>query len=119
MRPLGAQTVSLLRLIGNQVSACVPYDPLISSYWKQDGSGTWHKIATGVRRVGNKTCVEFALTEGGDFDFDADPTTITDPGALGRNSRPSTVPLLGPWAVWILSGLLAALGGWRLRGREG
>ena len=47
----------------------------------------------------------------------SNPAIETDPGALGRSSS-SAVPLFGPWAVWILGGLLAALGGWRLRRAE-
>ncbi len=100
-----------------RMSICVPHDPLITSYWKQDGAGEWHDIATGVRQVGNKTCVAFELTEGGAFDFDADPTTITDPGALGRTVVPSLVPIFGPWSAAALGLLLAGLGGWRLQRR--
>ncbi len=58
--------------IGEQVaiSAYIPDDMQINGYWKQDNNGFWHDIATHISMVGNKTKIDFTLTDGGIFDRD-------------------------------------------------
>ncbi|MBN7796949.1 choice-of-anchor Q domain-containing protein [Parahaliea mediterranea] len=95
-----------------QVTLYVPFNAEINGYWKKNTSGDWANIATGITRVGNKTRIVFPLTEGGPYDFDADSTTITDPGGPGVLSTAPTatapIPTLPQWAAIILSMMLAA-----------
>jgi hypothetical protein len=61
----------------------------VNGYWKQDASGTWVNLASApyggkVITEGNKTRVDFSITDGGEFDNDGKADgIITDPGAVG------------------------------------
>jgi hypothetical protein len=61
----------------------------VNGYWKQDASGTWVNLASApyggkVVIEGNKTRVDFTITDGGEFDNDGQADgIITDPGAVG------------------------------------
>lgn len=90
-----------------QVQLYLPRNSKINGYWKKNVSGDWVNIATSITQVGNKTRVVFPLTEGGPFDFDADTSTITDPGGPGiLATRP--VPTLPQWAAIMLALLMMA-----------
>lgn len=95
------------------VTLYVPFNPAINGYWKKNASNQWVNIATSISQFGNKTRITFSLQEGGPFDFDADNTTITDPG--GPGVMPTAVPTLDKWAMVLLSGLLALGSVFRLR----
>ncbi|SDU11640.1 IPTL-CTERM sorting domain-containing protein [Halopseudomonas salegens] len=93
-----------------EVVLFVPFNAEINGYWKQNTSGNWANIATSISQVGNKTRIVFPLTEGGPFDFDADSTTITDPGGPGiqlLSDNIASIPSLSQWMVILLSISLA------------
>jgi hypothetical protein len=53
----------------------------MNSFYKQDASGKWVNIATGVSTVGSKTKIDFSITDGGIFDADRTVNgVIVDPG---------------------------------------
>jgi hypothetical protein len=55
-----------------------------NGYWKQDSEGIWCNIATAIVTVGDKTRIDFAITDGGEFDADGVANgVIVDPGAVG------------------------------------
>jgi hypothetical protein len=57
----------------------------INGYWKQDAQGLWNNLATKIETVGGKTRVDFAITDGSQFDADHTVNgVIVDPGALGN-----------------------------------
>ena len=71
----------------------------INGYWKQDAAGVWNNIATKIETVGGKTRIDFAITDGGQFDSDHTVNgVIVDPGALG------TMPLSIVGAISVVSG---------------
>ena len=41
-----------------------------NGFWVRDKNGTWNNIATGIELVGDKTRIDFAITDGGLFDAD-------------------------------------------------
>ncbi|MFH1153233.1 MAG: choice-of-anchor U domain-containing protein [Pseudomonadota bacterium] len=88
----------------------MPRDEAITgNYKKSSASGLWENIATGVdnETYPNKTVITIQIAEGGGFDSDDDPSTITDPGAPGY-FRNSTIPTVNEWVILIL-GLLLVL----------
>lgn len=89
------------------VQLFVPYNPAINGYWKKNNANAWVNIATSITRVGNKTRIVFPLTEGGPFDSDGNPATITDPGGPGALGLTTPVPTLSEWGMILLSGLMA------------
>jgi len=102
-----------------EVELFVPFNAAISGYWKKDTSGEWANIATSITQVGNKTRIVFPLTEGGPYDFDADNTTITDPGGPGIQSlHAQSIPSLSQWMTLLLSVLLATAAFASLRRRS-
>jgi len=70
---------------------------------------------------GIKTKVTIKLIEGGDFDFDSDSTTITDPGGVGFGPGglqavliTNPIPTLSQWMLISLTLLLGWFGYIRL-----
>ncbi|MFZ2725297.1 MAG: AIDA repeat-containing protein [Methylococcaceae bacterium] len=62
----------------------------INSYYKQDANGVWQNIATSSSSVGNKTQINFSLTDGGQYDADHTVNgVIVDPSAPAQ-----TTPLI-------------------------
>jgi len=101
------------------VTLFVPFNPAINGYWKKNTSGTWVNIATGITQVGNKTRITFSLTESGPFDFDANPTTITDPGGPGVMASATGIPTLSEWGMILLASLMGLGAALNARRREG
>ncbi len=70
-------------------SLYVDADLGINGYWKQNDAGTWVNLASSVHGgamvlEGGKLRLDFALTDGGEFDADGLVNgVITDPGAAG------------------------------------
>jgi hypothetical protein len=75
----------------------------INGYWKQDAQGLWNNLATKIETVGGKTRVDFAITDGGQFDADHTVNgVIVDPGALGNMElslvgHAPVLPIAGYW----------------------
>jgi hypothetical protein len=98
----------------------VPETPRINTYWKRHKTtGQWTRVPVTVTLVGDqaprKQRLEIVLQEGGPFDTDANPTTLTDPGGGGWEDGGVPIPTLGEWAQWLLVALMAALGVYRIR----
>lgn len=56
----------------------------VNGYFKKNAAGDWVNIATSVVDLYSKTRIDFAITDGGEFDADGQADgIITDPGALG------------------------------------
>ncbi|WP_143821115.1 choice-of-anchor U domain-containing protein, partial [Motiliproteus sp. MSK22-1] len=56
----------------------------VNGYWKQNSEGEWVNIATAIVAEGNKTRIDFEITDGGEFDEDGEANgIIIDPGAPG------------------------------------
>ncbi len=91
----------------------VPYDPRINAYLKLDRiSGEWHDIAESITRVGNKTRVDFTLTDGDRFDHDGSANgSIDDPGgpAIVSAGALAPIPTLSQWSTLALVLLLATI----------
>jgi hypothetical protein len=67
----------------------------VNGYWKLDANGIWNNLATAVVTVGGKTQVDFAITDGSQFDSDhAVNGVIVDPGAVG--TMPLSIVGLAP-----------------------
>ncbi|MCB1887402.1 MAG: IPTL-CTERM sorting domain-containing protein [Rhodocyclaceae bacterium] len=88
------------------VTLFVPANSAINGYWKKNTLGNWVNIATSVSQVGNKTRIMFPLTESGLFDFDANATTITDPGGPGIFAGATAIPTLSEWGMMLLVSLM-------------
>ncbi len=87
------------------VEVFVPQNVFINSYWKQGSDSLWSNIAINVTQVGTtKTKITIRLTEGGNFDSDADSTTLTDPGAAGAVTY--MIPTNSTWLLFVLLILL-------------
>ncbi|MFZ2725938.1 MAG: choice-of-anchor U domain-containing protein, partial [Methylococcaceae bacterium] len=62
----------------------------LNSYYKQDANGVWQNIATSSSVVGNKTQINFSLTDGGQYDADHSANgVIVDPSTPAQ-----TTPLI-------------------------
>lgn len=85
----------------------VPYNPGINSYWKKGNDGRWYDIATDIVHIGTtKTRITIVLVEGGNFDTDLSPSTLTDPSGPGTGGVPIPVPSLSEWMLILLSSLI-------------
>jgi hypothetical protein len=62
-------------------SLLIDGDIPINGYYKQSSSGAWVNIATAVVTENGKTRLDFAITDGGEFDSNPAPGVIGDPGA--------------------------------------
>ncbi len=100
----------------------VSYDPSITGYFKWNRSTqSWVNLAVEVDHtsVPGKTRIVFVLKEGGPYDTDGDPSTITDPGGPGRYAEPkpavAQVSTLSPVGMFFLSILTAFFGMFLLR----
>ena len=103
----------------------VPYDPSITGYFKWNRyTRSWMNVAVEVDHtsVPGKTRIVFVLKEGGPYDTDGNPTTITDPGGPGRYAEPkpavTQVSSLSPVGMIFLSILTAFFGVFLLRTKE-
>jgi hypothetical protein len=75
----------------------------VNGYWKQDSHGLWNNLATHIETVGGKTRVDFAITDGSQFDADHTVNgVIVDPGALGSMplSLVGHTPVLPVNGIW-------------------
>ncbi len=90
------------------VEVFIPQNVLINSYWKQGNDSQWSNIATNITQIGStKTKITIQLTEGGNFDSDADSTTLTDPGAAGAVTY--KVPTNNIWWLGLLLFMLVVI----------
>ena len=56
----------------------------VNGYWKQNAVGQWVNLASSILPVGDKTRIDFSITDGGPFDSDGKADgIITDPGGPG------------------------------------
>jgi hypothetical protein len=56
----------------------------LNGYWTQGEDRVWNNIATMIEMVGDKTRIDFAITDGGQFDADQMVNgVIVNPGAIG------------------------------------
>ncbi|MFK5895076.1 MAG: IPTL-CTERM sorting domain-containing protein, partial [Pseudomonadota bacterium] len=83
-----------------------PYNPAINGFWKKGtDDGNWYNIATSISHIGTtKTKITINLVEGGNFDTDNDPTTLTDPAGAGIGAN--AIPTLSRWMLILLSLIL-------------
>jgi PKD repeat protein len=90
------------------VEVFVPQNVFVNSYWKQGNDSQWSNIATNITQIGSaKTKITIQLTEGGNFDSDADSTTLTDPGAAGAVTY--KVPTNNMWWLGLLLFMLVVI----------
>ncbi|MBX3653120.1 MAG: hypothetical protein KF686_02975 [Ramlibacter sp.] len=75
-----------------------------NAYWLQDTSGNWTNVATAVETVGSKIRIDFAITDGGQFDSDGVANgVIVSTGVVGHvpvslvGHQPDPVPGGGFW----------------------
>jgi hypothetical protein len=56
----------------------------VNGYWKLDDNGIWNNLATHIETANGKTRIDFAITDGSQFDADGLVNgVIVDPGAVG------------------------------------
>ncbi len=74
-----------------------------NGYWKQNAAGVWTNLATAIETVGTKTRIDFAITDGGEFDADGLANgIIVDPGAIGSMplSLVGILPVVSETGFW-------------------
>jgi uncharacterized repeat protein (TIGR02059 family) len=59
-----------------------------NGFWLKDSSGFWNNIATAIEGVGDKTRIDFSVTDGGAFDLDGVAN-----GVIVVSGGPGTMPL--------------------------
>ncbi len=59
-----------------------------NGFWLKDQSGFWNNIATAIEGVGDKTRIDFSVTDGGAFDLDGVAN-----GVIVVSGGPGTMPL--------------------------
>ena len=59
-----------------------------NGFWLKDASGFWNNIATAIEGVGDKTRIDFSVTDGGAFDLDGLAN-----GVIVVSGGPGTMPL--------------------------
>jgi hypothetical protein len=97
------QTSTALAPATETFSLFVDSSVVINGYWKQDTQGVWNNLATKIETAGNKTRVDFAITDGSQFDADHTVNgVIVDPGALGNMplSLVGHAPVLPAGGYW-------------------
>ncbi|NJD36750.1 MAG: hypothetical protein FIA89_00270, partial [Geobacter sp.] len=91
--PLGLISFdSTINIVGATATFSLFVDSSISlnGYWKQNTAGVWCNLATTIVTEGGKTRLDFAITDGGEFDADGIANgVIVDPGAVG--SMPQSI----------------------------
>ncbi len=59
-----------------------------NGYWVQDKAGNWNNIASNIEQVGDKIRIDFAITDGGQFDADGSVN-----GSIAVTGGAGTMPL--------------------------
>jgi hypothetical protein len=72
-------------------SLLIDGDIPINGYYKKNASGGWVNLATAVVTENGKTRLDFAITDGGEFDSNPAPGVIGDPGAPGYQAPLSQI----------------------------
>jgi autotransporter-associated beta strand protein len=67
--------------VNETFSLLIDGDIPINGYYKQNAAGAWVNLATAVVTENGKTRLDFAITDGGEFDSNPAPGIIGDPGA--------------------------------------
>ena len=95
--------------------------PVGVRFRKPDGAGGWFDpqdpaTSLGLTLTNNRQTVTYQITDNGRGDADNTPGTIADPllpvVPLAAPGGAQAIPMLGAWALALLSALLGALG-WR------
>jgi len=99
LMPLGELSFSAVvdtKGVSETFSLFVDSSVNVNGYWSLNSDGIWVNLATHIETVGDKTRIDFAITDGGVYDNDPTPDgVITDNGAVGSMplSIVGTVPV--------------------------